>query len=176
MDQRPRGVVDPVDVLGLVVRCVKRRPAFELVGEGQDPAVPEGDVPQDTGNGPELVHVPCEVVRSQPRHQGSHPLQLLGVPFDVRPVNSHRFLPFLKSFFPSSGTANQSTLPNEAEAADFASRNLPWTVVMLVAAGRGLDSRRSYLSMADRKDVRDEKADREHVPDARRRHAGARRA
>src|ERR1700736_5333762 len=44
VDQRTRGVVDPVHVLGLVLGRRERLAALELAGEEERAAVPEGDV------------------------------------------------------------------------------------------------------------------------------------
>src|SRR5438132_3078856 len=44
MDQRPRRVVDPVDVFWLVVGRGEGQAAVQLFRQGQGPTVPEGDV------------------------------------------------------------------------------------------------------------------------------------
>ena len=90
VDQRPRGIVDPVHVFGFVVGRRERNPSLEFGAQRQDPPVPKRDVPQHAGHGPVLVYLPAELLVGQAPDQRAQPLELSGVLFDVGKLGSHR--------------------------------------------------------------------------------------
>src|SRR5450759_1195163 len=76
VDQRTRGVVDPVHVPGLVLGRRERLAAMQLAGEVERQAVPERDVAKHTGHAPVLVDHLAELPVAQTRNQRPHPLEL----------------------------------------------------------------------------------------------------
>ena len=76
-------------ILGLGVVLRERVPALELVGERQDPGVPERDVAEHTGDGPVLVHGEHELVVVQPLDESAEPFALPGVLRDEVAVARH---------------------------------------------------------------------------------------
>ena len=89
MDQRPRGVVDPVDVLRLGVRWGEGFTAFELVRQRKGAPVPEGDVAEDCGDGPMGIHREGELVVTQLRDQRAESRPLAIVLLDISSFLTH---------------------------------------------------------------------------------------
>src|SRR4029077_5142065 len=79
VDQRPRRVVDPVDVLRLADVVGEPRRRVEPFGEINGPRAPEGDVPKDGRHGPVIVDRPAEVVVAETFGKVAEPLELAGV-------------------------------------------------------------------------------------------------
>src|SRR6266550_2807196 len=76
VDQRTRGVVDPVHVLGVVFGRRERLAALQLAGQVERTAVPERDVAEHAGHAPVLVDHGAELLVAQTRHDRPHPSEL----------------------------------------------------------------------------------------------------
>src|SRR5262249_38875152 len=109
VDERTRGVVDPVRVRRLVVGGGERHDALQLIGQGHDARVPERDVAQQAGHRPGFVNGAQERLVAQASDQRAQALALAGVRLDVWTVWGHRFLPNSHSAdHASTGTASRA--------------------------------------------------------------------
>src|SRR6185503_13135173 len=86
VDEPARRVVDPGRIVWLGVGWRERLATLDLPDEELGTRVPERDVAEDRGDGPELVHLRAQLVVAQAGDEHAQPLTLEIVLLDVRAV------------------------------------------------------------------------------------------
>jgi hypothetical protein len=71
----------------------KRYAALQLVGQRQDPCVPEGDVPEYAGHGQVFVHRTAQLVVTQTPDQRPKALALAAIPLNVGTIEGRSRTP-----------------------------------------------------------------------------------
>jgi hypothetical protein len=92
VDQRARGVVDPIHVLRLGVGERERYATLQFVGERQHPGIPKRDVAEHGGDRPVLVYGSANLVLDLALDQGAKALALSRVLIQVRAILGHAFM------------------------------------------------------------------------------------